>query len=406
MYCQYCGQKLEDGNLICKGCGKKVLIEENEKKKLFFDKQKGALMIPAVIIGVLAVVWGIIIFSKLSYVSVDMAELYKVDFCGLNGDGTAVVEINQDALKEASEKFLDNGDMRAVDALLSLQSLDYSISKGENLSNGEEVVFVVDFSEEYYKEFKIKAKNLEQNLKVENLIIPQEIDLFEGLEVQFSGRSPFISCNVLTGGCNDFVKQYVTFDTEEEYYKDGDTVKLIALYDEEDLIEAQGIANSNEKEYVAESNEIYLETVDGVDLTNIKQAISNQLQLEYASADELFCGVELGWTNHFTGLKNEELKGEVFLVLRDKYEYSEKCPFNSYVVFYRDLIGVEHRSAGNQSTFDTEMDIALIVNNLYVDENNELHFDDLIEVRADEVDSVSDLKSVFIKEHQEKYNAK
>lgn len=61
------------------------------------------------------------------------------------------------------------------------------------------------------------------------------------------------------------------------------------------------------------------------------------------------------------------------------------------------------KSLENEDTFETDIDLLLIANNLYVNENNILHYDDLIQVRANEVESMANLKSVYIKEMQDDY---
>lgn len=406
MFCKHCGEKIEDGAINCTKCGKptkKIDISKFNKILDFIKSKK----IPFACIGVILIIGIIIISATTKYTTIDMKDLYTIQFTGLNENGKATVIFNDSALYEPTQKLFEKGDYLGQSALAELSELEYTISPNENLSNGDEITFKVYFPEEYYKNYNIKAKNLEQKIKVADLIIPEEIDVFEGLKLEFSGRSPFITCKIIKDNCNEFAQNHVRFEIDEieEYFAIGEKILITAKCSESTLEEEKVKLTKNEAEFKVTGNEYYIDSMNGIDTTELLNDMRAQLELEYKTADDLFCGVELGWTNHFTDLKSEEKNGTLFLTLDDFSAFTEgSSAYNIYALCYKTKIGVEHRSRGNESTFESDMEVIVLAKNLYVDENNVLHYDDKIEVIAVNTEETPNYKSNYIKEQQDIYS--
>lgn len=400
MFCKYCGEKIEDGGITCSKCGKSIKMINTNKIIDFFKSKKGLI----VCVGIILII-GMIISLTTQYTTIDMKDLYTVEFSGLDGNGKATVELNEQAWNELFNNLAEDDTSDDILLITSLTELEYTLSQKENLSNGDKIILKINFPEEFFKNFDIKAKNLEQEIKVTDLIVPEEINVFEGLKVEFSGRSPFIICDIINNDCNQFTKKYVRFETDKKYYAIGEKVVVMAYCDDEDLEDAKVKLEKVEAEYDVQGQEYYIDALDGVDTTEMIKDMRNQLELEYEVADELFCGVELGWTNHFTDLKSEQKNGALFLVLDDYYDFEEETmPYNIYALCYKTKIGVEHRSKGHENIFETDVEILLLVKNLYIDENNVLHYDDKIEVIAADTEEIPNYKSSYIKDKQDLYS--
>lgn len=400
MKCKKCNQEIREGALFCGQCGEKV--EQQEGKDVSSNmKLKKIMMLLGAIVALVVIVF---VYKITSNTVIDLADVYEVKFSGLNKEGTAEIILNEQEMESISYKLYEESEMSEL--IHYFTEIEYEITPAEGLSNGDEIKVVAKYIHDSFEKSNFKFKNIEQTIKVEGLIEPQEIDVFEGLKVEYRGRSPYIICSFDKSDCSDFVKEFVEFTATENYYAIDDTVNVIAEYDYDDCVEKAVKVIKDETEYIAESKEAYIDSIENVDLSKVHEAIAKQLQLEYSAADELFCGVELGWTNHITGVKEENYVDEVFMTLKEIETYDEETPYNIYGKYYRIKIGVEHRSRGNESTFDTEVDVLLLAKDLWTDENGELHFDELIEVRATEVEGLSDLLSTYQKEKQGKYSIK
>ena len=403
MFCKHCGEKMEEGTLICTKCGKSTnRIDINKFNKIFdFIKSKKILLS---CIGAILIVAVLIISATTKYTTIDMKDLYTIQFTGLNENGKATVIFNESVLYEPTQKLFEKGDYLGQSALAELSELEYTLSPNENLSNGDEIVFKVYFPEEYYKNYNIKAKNTEQKIEVTDLVIPEEIDVFEGLKVEFSGRSPYITVDFVTGECCQFAKDYVRFKPEKEYYSIGEKVRVVAYFSNEDLELAKVKVKNSEAEYEATAQEYYLDSIDGVDLTQLKNKVRTQLDLEYNVAGDYFCGVDLGNNVKFTRLISEEETGDEFLVLRDKNDFSsnESQGYNIYLTSFKITVEAQKYFAGND-IYKKEINVIFLATNLYVDENNNLYYDELIQLKASDTENIRDLKSKYVKECQDIY---
>ena len=404
MFCKHCGEKIEEGAINCTKCGKPTKkIDINKFNKILdFVKSK---KIPLACVGIILIIGIIIVSATTKYTTINMKDLYTIQFTGLNENGKATVIFNDSALYEPTQKLFEKGDYLGQSALAELSELEYTISPNENLSNGDEITFKVYFPEEYYKNYNIKAKNTEQKIKVADLIIPEEIDVFEGLKIEFSGRSPYLTCNFVTGDCHKFTKDYVRFETDNEYYAIGEKVNVTARFSTEDLEKAKVKVINDKATFDVQAKEYYIDSLDGLDLTQLKNAIRTQLDLEYNSATNKFCGVNLGGgTAQFIKLLDEKATGDAFLVLRDKDSRpdGEYTPYNIYISSYKTTIEAKKYSIATKTT-KQEINVLLLATNLYIDENNQLHYDEIIEVRGANVESTKDLKSKYIKDCQDIY---
>ena len=264
MFCKHCGEKIEEGAINCTKCGKPTKkIDINKFNKILdFVKSK---KIPLACVGIILIIGIIIVSATTKYTTIDMKDLYTIQFTGLNENGKATVIFNDSALYEPTQKLFEKGDYLGQSALTELSKLEYTISPNENLSNGNEITFKVYFPEEYYKNYNIKAKNTEQKIKVADLIIPEEIDVFEGLKIEFSGRSPYLTCNFVTGDCHKFTKDYVRFETDNEYYAIGEKVNVTARFSTEDLEKAKVKVINDKATFDVQAKEYYIDSLDEIE---------------------------------------------------------------------------------------------------------------------------------------------
>ena len=107
-----------------------------------------------------------------------------------------------------------------------------SVSRGLDLSNGDEVTITYKYDEEAAKASKLRIDDTEAKVVVEGLTGSTVIDdelIFSGLSVSESGLSPKVMLNVENTSEDKLVSQ-VTYSVEGDrrFFADGDTVMIRA----------------------------------------------------------------------------------------------------------------------------------------------------------------------------------
>ena len=110
----------------------------------------------------------------------------------------------------------------------------------------------------------------------------KQVDPFEGLEINFSGMSPQITADTDASGCDQFIRNNITFKPEKELYANGEKVKILVEYDK-DSFSDNGLALSvEEKEFDIDSMPYYLEGYEGMDFTETDQELRDLVEAEFA----------------------------------------------------------------------------------------------------------------------------
>ena len=226
-------------------------------------RHKGVLIIS--FLAIAAIVAAIIVILNLTkYQKISAKDLFKVDFKGINGSGTAVAYLNAQEAdpdpytyqrdedgnvieKEYSKYFSDSSkellkaydkagdkdeakDMK--DALLSKKKGEYKIKakldKDSGLTNGDKISVSVEFDEDELLEAKIKLENTEFEVEVEGLVEGTELDMFDGFEISFTGQNESGKIEYSdTNSKYDFISYYMS-DGSAWDVKNGDTVVITA----------------------------------------------------------------------------------------------------------------------------------------------------------------------------------
>lgn len=185
--------------------------------------------------------------------TLDFQEIADVDFSGLNGNGSISFEFDESIYEDGA--FLEKlyPDDTTAEAELKfielLTNVDYTFSKEEDLSNGDEVTVTVEYDEDKFEERGIKVKNPEFTVTVEGLSDGTKIDVFDGLEVTYSGLSGKGYVIFDTSACDAFTQSYVYFEYPESKLSNGDTITVTANYNSDDAEENLVIIENDTKEY-------------------------------------------------------------------------------------------------------------------------------------------------------------
>ena len=189
MKCEKCGTEIRQKAKFCPSCGNPIDWEEEPKKKM--SKKMKAL-----IVLVFVLVIGGIVYTKLPK-TVDLHDYTTTcKVKGYNGFGTVSIDCKWDKFTIDLAKYLKqkNKDMSEseVQSLVDRTDWNISASKEKGLSNGDVVKVKYDFDKNYLKEYGIVFKGATQKINVKNLKKVKKVDIFDGLELKYSGEGPTI----------------------------------------------------------------------------------------------------------------------------------------------------------------------------------------------------------------------
>ena len=224
MYCRKCGVENEKGAKFCKSCGEPMEVENFEKRDSMTETVPQPAMgnrennnqapvknnLPKIsgkwIVGIGAVVAlaiGMICIVNHMGKKVDLNDYITVSFEGYDTCGTAKVEFDTEAFKEKYQnKVKADDDMPVwtaslygdtpIERLATTCSLSNHLDKQNNLANGNTITLKWSIDTEDIKnKYGLTVNAEEKSYTVEGLQAIETFDPFEGVEVNFSGVSPY-----------------------------------------------------------------------------------------------------------------------------------------------------------------------------------------------------------------------
>lgn len=298
-FCGNCGASIKASAEFCPQCGAKQTVApkpdetESEQVNVMGDitsqtasngattggldpeklKKYGPLALIALAAIIVIIVIIAVVVNVTKYTKIDAEELFRVDFSGLDGNGTAVVSFaygpeasygvenirsfsedwdeeeiyeylvsGYDDLCEEYEELTDEEknkyeDLKSSD-YLSLESreisrafskadsrrdaekmrdaliecISFDISDDKDLSNGDTVTVTLDVDEDELKDEGIKLKlKKSYEVKVSGLEDGEELDPFKDINVVFEGDDGSGNAYVNTDSCDSFVRNKFSF---------------------------------------------------------------------------------------------------------------------------------------------------------------------------------------------------
>lgn len=143
------------------------------------------------------------------------------------------LSIDEDVLVDAFKKAKDEDEaLEMRDAILD--SVEFKLAdkkKNGSLKNGDKIKIEVEYDKDELKEYGIKITEDEFEVTVSGLKDAVELDVFEGIKVEFSGVDGDGDANVNTDACSDFVKNNFSIKLSNDWYLSlGDTITLTVNY--------------------------------------------------------------------------------------------------------------------------------------------------------------------------------
>ncbi len=142
---------------------------------------------------------------------IDLTDYVSVDFSGYNGNGTARVSIDAEAMLPLIEK--KNSPIAIAGNFTAGE-----ITNNGRLSNGDKINVTVKFSEQMMENAKINVQNPTLEFTVSGLKEKEKLDVFAGVEFICEGTSPECTVSVKYNGGSP----YGTLELKTE---DGETIE-------------------------------------------------------------------------------------------------------------------------------------------------------------------------------------
>lgn len=117
------------------------------------------------------------------------------------------------------------------------------------------------------------------------------IDPFEGLVLDYEGISPNARIKFDLSGCNEFVKNNVSFSSSNSNYANGDTAKISISYSTSKAEENGIVFTQEEKDYTVSGVAEFPDSDEGVDFSSIDEQFKSQLESELSKQDYYVGGI-------------------------------------------------------------------------------------------------------------------
>ncbi len=329
MYCKKCGSELKKGQKFCQKCG--APVEENQESTVDVstmnvddafadskDKQakKGAPKIIIAIVAIIAIIAVIVILVVVNRKPIINLNKYTdVSYSGYDGYGEAIVTIRYDDIDadyankvkvtEDETTQLWFGDMSVGTALSYLASATVDIDSG--LSNGDVVTVSYDTYEDDIRNMLDCTIEYETGTyTVEGLEEIQTINVFEGMDIDFTGTAPYVKAKIKAAGqFNDSYNSIYSWTVEPDSNLDnGDTVTLsLDIKDEEAFAQKfHGMPEEMSKTYTVAGMDSYITDISQLseeDMETLKGEAKDQIDAECAQSTFRYSvrnllGVEVG----------------------------------------------------------------------------------------------------------------
>lgn len=202
---------------------------------------------------------------------VDISEFITIECSGASGYGSVSAEVKEKELileifgDDTEEKIEKASDISKYTEMLkgmeAVSNIKVNLDKSENVSNGDKIKVTVTISDEDKDAIPASFTNLEYEYTVEGLKEAKKIDPFaeDVMRVEYQGVSPDSTLSV-TNVASESAIRAISYSLEERSgLKNGDTVKIKAEYDEEDLLEEGYVVTPEETSYTVANPYKYVE---------------------------------------------------------------------------------------------------------------------------------------------------
>lgn len=263
------------------------------KSKTSWQKRKrrrtkmilGATLLCAITVVLLMLLWSII-----SYDVVDLSDYATYTYGGYNHKGTVDVTVDTEKVSQLIRHLKDTYNDRLIhiykcedeDYNAFYNSLSATMNVPDNLSNGSEYSYTINYDKELARKLRLSVKKDTKTVTVTGLVTATVLkldDVFKDVSLELDGMSPDITATVVNNSMDPFVSGMVFAIVEpKEKYSIGDVIKIRAYFSEEECLNKHFVVEKTSeeciKEYVVEGLPEYIQKADELPKEIIDEAVS------------------------------------------------------------------------------------------------------------------------------------
>ena len=167
--------------------------------------------------------------------------------------------------------------------------VDYSVSDGYNLENGDTFSVEAYYSESEAINQGYLIKESSKTYTASGVPVPVELDLFADLEITYTGCEPYAKVTVTSKSTNEFIRDHVNYYvTNGKNLSEGSVFTVTASYSSYTAEQNGYIINADSKEYTASNlpEPVELNVFDHVEVTFTGIAGNGKATYKITSDDE------------------------------------------------------------------------------------------------------------------------
>ncbi len=241
-------------------------------------KKLSAVFFTMIVISIAMVVSG----CGQTVIDIKESRLLKVELEGFDGNGTAVVSVNESKLKALKKEYIDKDNYGDIKEFLDELTFEMENPKvNGTLSNGDKFNVVAKYDKELAEEVGVVLENTTIECLVgDKLPTGTAIDVFKGVKVEYSGDNGNGHAYVNTDSCDKLVDDHnIYFEIEGDNYnlKNGD--KIVVCAKSLNNLEDNGYFLKEEtKEFTVEGLTGARETFEGVAFNELANYMYDELE--------------------------------------------------------------------------------------------------------------------------------
>ena len=285
----------------------------------------------------------------------------------------------------------------------------HSSIMSENANYTINSIIVNDFSTD---------ENMDSEKEKNNISPDTAVNPFDGLKIEFDGASPYLKASVNTSECNDDTKAHIRFSVSEEPLKLGDYVTVTAEWNSDCGVEF----SQSSMEYAVENAAYYLNSLDGVDLSELNQLMDDYVEAEankyvddsvifgIASHHEPWYNGEaftIGYNPIVTGIGKINVSNNYFLSLKQSSSLYRDEVYNKYMGIY-EVEYSTYRKATDEYSNNTAI-LAVFIDNIVMDTDGTLKYNSTENLNSkmfyrEVEDTIAIIESNYVVSEKAQYN--
>jgi len=211
----------------------------------------------------------LVIAGMLANRHVNLEYYVTFEYKGCNGYAEAVCNVERDKLYKdlaANEKDMEKLQMYRKFA----DSVKAQTTQAADIANGDKIYVTVEFDQEAAELAGLKVGNEKFTVRASGIGEGKKIDLYENVEVIFTGISPEAYVVVKNNWDEEYLESLEFSADKNSKIVVGDRIKIRCSATEQDLARKGYVVKSCEAEYKADGLSSYVDSVDKVDKELLK----------------------------------------------------------------------------------------------------------------------------------------